>query len=72
MCPERTGKMFRGSIHPSDRRLLYWLAGWLRKGSFSSRFLSDQDTFLLHWQYGDSFTELADELLALVNYYFMI
>lgn len=68
---ERTGqnRMFRASIHPSDRRALRC---WLRTGSLGSAFLCDQDTFLLHLHYGDSFTELLDDLLALVNYYFMI
>lgn len=41
---------------------------WLRTGSFNSTFRSDQDSFLLHLQYGDSFTELVDDLLALMSY----
>ena len=34
----------------------------------NSSFLSDQDSFLLHLQNGDSFTELVDDLLALMSY----
>lgn len=57
--------------------LLNVVAVWLQSGpaapcsvpgSSDSTFLPDQDSFLLHSQYGDSFTELVDDLLALMSY----
>lgn len=55
----------RAAVHPRDRGVPCCLP----TPSFSSTFLSDQDTFLLHLQNTDSSSFF---FLALINYYFMM
>lgn len=53
-------------IPPSNRGLC--CAGLCEQDHSAPRFSLGQNSFLLHLQYGDSFTELVDDLLALMSY----
>lgn len=58
---------YQNSVDPSCV-ICTFRAGFLSDGSCNSTFLSGQDSILLHLHYGDSFTELVDDLLALMSY----